>query len=79
MFITVRPNRQELICPYCATPSTKVHSCYPRKFSDLPIQGKKVTIIIENRKMFCQNPDCGHKTFAEKFCFYRKMQSGRVD
>ena len=25
--------------------------------------------IIENRKMFCTNPECSHKTFAETFGF----------
>ena len=29
----------------------------------------KSRIIIENRKMFCTNPECGHKTFAETFGF----------
>jgi len=69
MIITVKSNRGELICPFCGTPSSKVHSLYPRKFQDLPIQGKKVIIIIENRKMFCYNPECRHKTFAENFPF----------
>ena len=69
ILITVTANRKELICPRCNTPSSKVHSCYPRKFQDLPIQGKKVYIVIENRKMFCKNPKCEHKTFAESFSF----------
>ena len=31
--------------------------------------GMKSRIIIENRKMFCPNSECGHKTFAETFGF----------
>jgi hypothetical protein len=33
----------------------------------LPIQGKKVEIVIRNRELRCDNPECGHKTFAESF------------
>jgi hypothetical protein len=31
--------------------------------------GKKAIILIDNRKIFCNNPDCDHKTFAERFSF----------
>ncbi|WP_368488828.1 transposase family protein [Clostridium sp. BJN0013] len=33
----------------------------------MPIQGKRVKIIIRNRKTFCNNPECSHTTFAERF------------
>ena len=72
MLIMVSSNLEELVCPYCGTPSSKVHSLYQRRFQDLPIQGKKVMIVIENRKMFCKNPECVHKTFAEGFIFLPK-------
>ena len=29
--------------------------------------GKKTKVIIENRKFFCDNPDCTFTTFAERF------------
>ena len=67
--ITVKSNRQEAVCPFCGTPSSKVRSSYPRGFQDLPVMGKKTIILINNRKMFCNNPDCAHKTFAERFNF----------
>lgn len=56
-------------CPYCGAASNKVHSKYKRTFQDLPIQGLKTTIIIDNRKMFCKNNSCTYKTFSEKFDF----------
>lgn len=31
--------------------------------------GKKTKVVIENRKFFCDNPDCGFTTFAERFDF----------
>ncbi|HHW30082.1 MAG TPA: transposase family protein [Clostridiaceae bacterium] len=68
-YITVASSRKEVICPFCGSASSKIHSIYSRTFQDLPIQGNKVFIIIRNRKMFCNNPDCNHTTFAERFDF----------
>jgi transposase len=65
--IFVVSSRKEAICPYCGQSSGRVHSHYERSFFDLPMQGKKVEIIILNRKLRCDNPDCPHKTFAESF------------
>ena len=61
--------RKKVDCPYCGQSSTRVHSTYTRSFQDLPIQDKKVVIAIKNRKMFCDNPECKHKTFAETYSF----------
>jgi len=69
IFINVISNRQEVVCPFCGIPSSKVHSHYKRSFQDLPIQGKKVMVILDNRKMFCTNSECNHTTFAETFDF----------
>lgn len=69
IYIYVKSNREEAVCPYCGTPSFKRHSSYERRFQDLPIMGKKTKFILNNRKMFCVNPDCNHTTFAEKFDF----------
>ncbi|MGM0112730.1 transposase family protein [Enterococcus sp. DIV0187] len=66
-FIYVASNRYSVDCPFCHTPSSRIHSRYERSFQDLPIQGKKVVIVLENRKFFCENQECGHTTFAERF------------
>lgn len=67
LIIQVSSNRIEARCAYCGTSSSKVHSVYPKSFQDLPIQGKKVWIHLENRKFFCINSNCSHKTFSERF------------
>lgn len=59
----------EVKCPYCGTLSSKVHSSYEREIQDLPMQGKKVILLVDTRKMRCMNPDCSHKTFSEKHPF----------
>lgn len=67
--IYVASNRKACDCPYCGSPSKRVHSRYRKSFQDLPVMGKKTKIIIENRKFFCDNPDCDFTTFAERFEF----------
>jgi transposase len=67
IIVLVESNRDEVTCPYCNKPSSRVHSTYERSFQDLPIQGKKVYVTIVNRKYFCDNRDCHTKTFAESF------------
>ncbi|MGL5244691.1 MAG: transposase family protein [Sarcina sp.] len=69
IYINVKSIKKEMRCAYCNNYSTKVHSKYKKSFQDLPIQGMKVIIIIDNRKMFCKNDDCNHITFSEKFKF----------
>lgn len=76
----VASEKTELKCPYCNTISTRIHSYYDRSFQDLPIQGKKTLIFITNRKMFCNNSECSHTTFAEQFDFieYKAKKSKRL-
>ncbi len=69
IFIHVISNREKVICPYCGKPALKAHSHYERRFQDMPMQGKKVQIVLHNRKMFCDNPKCNYVTFAERFIF----------
>ena len=67
IYIYVKSCREKAKCPYCGMTGKRVHSRYERRFRDLPMQGKKVEIVLENQKYFCNNFECGHKTFAESF------------
>jgi len=67
MYIYVKSSRREAVCPYCNVASVKVHSRYKRRFRDLPMQGKKVEIVLDNLKYFCDNTECEHPRFAESF------------
>jgi transposase len=78
LYIDVKSRRREAQCPYCGRTSRNVHSRYERRFRDLPMQGKKVEIVLDNRKYFCKNPKCDHKTFAESFdCLPHKGKRSR--
>lgn len=67
IYITVVSNRTSVKCPYCSKESKKLYSYYMRSFQDLPIQDKKVIIIIKNRKFICENKKCSKTTFSESF------------
>ena len=69
LYITVISNKQDLKCPNCGTVTNKVHSRYSKSFQDLPIQGKKVILLLKNRNMFCVNEKCSKYTFSETFTF----------
>lgn len=69
IYMDIESTLMEVRCPYCQATSSRVHSRYTREFQDLPIQNKKTIIRLRNRKMFCPNQECTHKTFAESFSF----------
>ena len=69
LYITVISNKQDLKCPNCGTVTNKVHSRHSKSFQDLPIQGKKVILLLKNRNMFCVNEKCSKYTFSETFTF----------
>ncbi|MGH0945171.1 transposase family protein [Bacillus mycoides] len=81
LFIRVTSEKLSVTCPSCGMASVKVHSRYERTFHDLPIQGKKVVYVINNRKMFCHNAQCHRNTFAEQFLFlpYKAKKSTRLE
>lgn len=59
-------------CPFCGMASSRVHSNYNRKVQDLPLHNKQTLLLVHTRKMFCENPDCQAKMFAERHPFVAK-------
>lgn len=54
-------------CPDCLSPSKKLHSCYLRKFRDLPMFGKSCNRYLQFRKFRCLKTECKRKIFTERF------------
>ena len=52
-------------CPECGMLSQHVHSHYSRALSDLPWQGRPVTLRVQARRFRCRNLSCPRQTFAE--------------
>lgn len=78
IYLTVSSIRNEISCPFCGMTATKVNSVYMRSFQDLSIQDKKVVITLINKKFFCENSSCVHKTFAERFDFIKDKQKKTI-
>ena len=70
LYIRVSSSRESADCPYCGKASEQIHSRKVRTLKDLPIQGKKVKILLEQKKYFCKNEECERTTFAERFDFF---------
>lgn len=69
LLIDIKSSKETAVCPYCNQISNKVNSKYIREIFDLPIQNYKLKIKLHVRTFFCKNPECNHKTFAERFNF----------
>lgn len=71
MILEVLSEKKESICPYCGSPSTRIHSRYEREIQDIPFQDKQTILLLTVRKFFCDNPECTYKTFSERFDFVK--------
>lgn len=47
-------------------PSGRVHSRYQRRLADTAIAGREMLIRLRVRRLFCDNGNCGKRTFAEQ-------------
>ncbi len=53
-------------CPVCAESATRVHSRYQRTVTDLPWAGRRVRLLMQVRRFFCDTPTCPRAIFAER-------------
>lgn len=54
-------------CPDCGRPTRRVQSRYVRRPSDLPLSGRRVILLIEARRFWCDVVVCGRRIFCEQF------------
>jgi transposase len=53
-------------CPLCAVPAQRIHSHYERNLADLPWAGWTVRLVLDVRKLFCDNTGCARRIFTER-------------
>ena len=53
-------------CPLCAKRSKRVHSRYQRTLADLPWGEHAVTVLLNVRRLFCDDTRCKRNIFAER-------------
>lgn len=78
IIFTIKSTNEEPICPYCGQKISRCHSIYSKTFDDLPLNNKRVILKVLNKKMFCDNANCKHKTFAETFNFVERKSKKTI-
>jgi hypothetical protein len=66
LVITAKPIAKRACCPACGEPSERIHSHYRRSLSDLPLQGRQVTVVVSARRFRCSDEECPQQIFAER-------------
>jgi transposase len=56
----------EAACPKCSAIGQRVHSSYERRLQDIPWCGIGVTVELRVRRFYCDNAECGKRTFSER-------------
>jgi transposase len=56
----------QVSCPDCGVPARRVRSRYVRHLIDTGVGGREVSIALRVRRLFCDQPGCARKTFAEQ-------------
>jgi hypothetical protein len=47
-------------------PSGRTHSRYRRRLADVAVGGRRLVIALTARRLFCDQPACQRRTFAEE-------------
>jgi Transposase/zinc-finger of transposase IS204/IS1001/IS1096/IS1165 len=66
LLVLARARAGAAACPACGSVSGRVHSRYARRLADAAIGGRRVVIRLTVRRLFCADPACKKRTFAEQ-------------
>jgi transposase len=64
--LTVVSTQQNPCCPLCGRSASRVHSQYRRQLTDMSCAGRRVRLILQVRKFFCDEKTCTRKIFTER-------------
>src|SRR6266511_1432182 len=64
--ILARTRANQATCPSCGVPSGRTHSRYRRRLADVAVGGRRLVIALTARRLFCDQPACQRRTFAEQ-------------
>jgi transposase len=64
LLMMLRASGEQSCCPQCHCSSTRIHSYYQRKLSDLPWEGIPVRIQLDVRRFFCDTDECVQRIFT---------------
>jgi transposase len=64
--LMVISTQQHPCCPLCGSSASRVHSYYRRQLTDLSCAGRRVRLLLQVRKFFCDEKTCARKIFTER-------------
>lgn len=64
--LTVISTQQHPCCPLCGRTASRVHSHYRRQLTDMSCAGRRVRLLLQVRKFFCDEKTCARKIFTER-------------
>jgi transposase len=64
--IYVQSKKCEGVCPYCGQVSHRIHSTYDKNLFKFEVGRQDVRVVLMKRKLFCDNAECNHTTFAQR-------------
>jgi hypothetical protein len=65
IMVRARTPRVAVTCPDCGASSERVHSLHQRTVGDVPVDGRRVQIVVSVRRLVCPTSGC-RRTFCEQ-------------
>ncbi len=59
------PRSAASCCPVCRRHSDRSNGSYERPLTDLPWQGRAISLCVRLRRLCCRNPACPRRTFSQ--------------
>lgn len=66
ILVSARTRAGPMPCPACGTPTGKVHGFHTRTLADVPVDGRRVRVLVRLRRLVCPVLDCPRQTFREQ-------------
>jgi transposase len=64
--VQARTRGGAVACPGCGTETSRVHGYHERTAADVPVDGRRVLVRVQARRMRCPALDCKVQTFREQ-------------
>src|SRR5260370_22598346 len=64
--VRARTRDEPAPCPDCGTQIARVHGYYDRTAADVPVDGRRVIVKVQVRRMRCPVLGCRRQTFREQ-------------
>ncbi|MFI7643793.1 ISL3 family transposase, partial [Nonomuraea sp. NPDC049400] len=64
--VVARTRNAAVPCPMCGTLTGRVHGYYSRTVTDVPVDGRRVVVSVQARRLVCPAWGCARQTFREQ-------------